>query len=154
MSVDPLAEVRAAAAAAAEADEQLRAAVLAAKRADVATDSEIAKAAGISRPTLYRWIAQADAEDPEAPRPHPAQAMDAALELLMELGGGPFRELLAGLRVDDLAAKARRVQIGIKNLPPGIEHTAHTRAVLGAGVDAAERALSRRRRPSAAADGE
>lgn len=100
--------------------------------------SDVATAAGITRQTVYR-IAQAGGGGPAQPRTR-REVLDDALYALIELGAGPAHELASGLRTDRLDAKARRVQLGAKNVASGGELTDE----ISQGLLAAAEVLRRR----------
>ncbi len=83
--------------------------------------SDVATAAGLTRQTVYR-IVRTGGGGP-AQRRSRRDILDDALYALIELGAGPAHELASGLRTDRLDAKARRVQHGARNAPPGAQLT-------------------------------
>lgn len=106
---------------------------------------EIADALGISRATVYRWYADSD-PDPGRGVDDPTGAMRDALLTLLELGAGPEYELHRGLavrghRASERQAIARRVKLGLRNLPPAVGMTDEQRSILSAGAMAAEQVL-------------
>lgn len=107
MSLD---RVTQAAAAAARAQTELRAAVLAAVDAGEEVAS-VAREAGVARPTVYRWINAEGSSTVDV-----REALDEALHVLAALGA--HRAATEGLNASDVLAKARRADLAARNLPP------------------------------------
>lgn len=126
-----------AAAAAEAATARLREVVVEAATRPDANITAIAAEAGVGRQTVYRWLRQAGHDGVLR---NPAGALDDALSVLVELGAGPLPELLAGLRTRDASAKARRVRLGMDNLPR-TQISEEQRAILAVGHEAARHVL-------------
>lgn len=131
-----------AAAAAEAATARLREVVVEAATRPDANITAIADEAGVGRQTVYRWLRQAGHDGVLR---NPAGALDDALSVLVELGAGPLPELLAGLRTRDASAKARRLRLGMDNLPPGTQISEEQRAILAVGHEAARQVLREQR---------
>lgn len=96
------------------ATDQLRGAVAAA-HTQGAEITAIAAAAGIGRQTVYRWLAL----DGDGQTVDVAQALDDALAVTAGLvSATTASQVMAGVRSRDLGVKMRRLQLGLKNLPP------------------------------------
>lgn len=92
--------------------------------------SEIALAAGVSRQTVYNVVARSGAADAGA-------AMDGAMYAILETGAGSAPPIVEALGVRDLLAKARRLELIIKNLRPDAAYTDE----IGRGITAAQKLL-------------
>lgn len=140
MSLDA---IRDAAATYEDAYRRLRELVTAAYEHQAATVEEVADAAGVSRATVHRWINHQRKERGDIRITNRRIALDDALQMLIEVGAGPVDQLLGGLRAKELLPKARRVKLGISNLP-GVSHLdEEQRAILHAGTLAAGQVLAR-----------
>jgi len=72
-------------------------------------------------------------------------ALDRGLTILLDLGG-PVDLLVTGLHHPDVAQKARRLQLGIKAMPRGVQPAEDQRIALNEAVTVAVRVLSRQAR--------
>jgi len=68
-------------------------------------------------------------------------ALDRGLTILLELGG-PVDLLATGLNHRDVAVKARRLQLGVRNMPRGAQPAEDQRTALGEAVTVAVRVLA------------
>lgn len=143
MSLDA---IRDAAAAHAATGRKVRRLVEAAYDQEVATVEEIADAADVSRSTVHRWINQRRTEVGDGRVTNQRVALDDALQMLIEVGAGPVDQLLGGLRTRELLPKARRVKLGIGNMPSVSHLNEEQRAILHAGTLAAGQVLARHER--------
>src|SRR5690606_30293258 len=94
------------------AEIELREAVKAAVE-DGESIADVAAAAEVTRQTVYRWLGD---ESLEHPTRKPMRAMEAGLQVLLELGVGPSHELMAAIRTKDPVARARRVLLLIRDV--------------------------------------
>lgn len=119
--------------AAAEAfDDAIRAAF-----ADGVAKADIARWAGITRPTVDRVLGDSLRLPPRRDWPG---VLDDALLLLIEAGGSDstmLKDAATGLRVSDLTIKARRLGWAAKNASGLAKLTVQQRQTLGAGQDLA-----------------
>lgn len=119
-----------------EAMAALRRAVAAARAADVDV-AAIARAAGVTRQTVYRWATEGDKVAVPV-----AGALNGALEVLMScVTSNTARDVAKGLGSHRIDAKVRRYQLAMSNVDPAAfkaldedEHAAIHLAGLVVGV--------------------
>lgn len=119
-----------------------------AARVEGASIAAIAKAAGVTRQTIYRWL-RGESRPQSAPT---LRALDDGLEALLVAGIGPATtaDITSALRSKDLMIKAGRMVRGIRGLSRPInELDEDARATIQLGITAGTAVLANPENPPA-----